>query len=393
MTFNELCKSHETIISAPPSPECFVSIIVPVRNEAAVLSGTLGGFTKQFCGKKSIDFNEFEILFLVNNSDDDSAEIIRRWQSENPHLRVHIAEKNFPPGQSNIGHIRRELMNEAFLRLSGNKYGGGIIATTDGDTIVANNWLAATVAEIGNGADAVGGRILIHSSELKNMDAKCRNFHLRDTGYRLMSAEIEACLDNLAHDSVPRHHQHFNGSFAVTTEAFAAAGGVPEVRFLEDVAFYHSLLRVDAKFRHSPRVRVYTSARSEGKTELGLSTQINEWTVMGKNGDEYFVESAHSIDRRLRTRKKLRRLWRNGNENKLFQIDEIKKLAADFFVSEEFIRLELSSPQTFGSLHEKILHEQNKIGEWAKENPLVGIERAIYDLRLMLEKMRGNISF
>ena len=394
MTFSELCKSHETIVSAPLSPECFISIVIPVRNEAAALSGTLEGFTKQLRGKNSpIDFNEFEIIFLVNNSDDDSAEIIRRWQTENPQLRVHIIEKNFPPEQSNIGHIRRELMNEAFLRLTENKFGGGIIATTDGDTIVANDWLATTVTEIRNGADAVGGRILIHPSELKNMDAKCRNFHLRDTGYRLMAAEIEACLDNLAHDSVPRHHQHFNGSFAVTTEAFAKAGGVPEVRFLEDVAFYHSLLRVDAKFRHSPRVRVYTSARSEGRTESGLSTQMNEWTVMGRNGDEYFVESAQSIERRLQMRKNLRRLWRNRNENKLFQIDEIKKLAADFFVSEEFIRIELSSPQTFGSLHEKILHEQNRIGEWAKENPLVGIGKAIYDLRLMLEKIRRSNSF
>lgn len=392
MTLDELRKSHETIISSPVTAECFLSVVIPVRNEAASLSVTLEGFTRQLCGKKfSVDFNDFEIIFLVNNSDDDSAEFIRRWQNENPHLRVHVAEKNFPSEQSNIGHIRRKLMNEAFLRLSGNKYGGGIIATTDGDTAVADDWLAATVAEIGNGADAVGGRILIHPSELKNMDAKCRTFHLRDTGYRLMAAEIEACLDNLTHDSVPRHHQHFNGSFAVTTEAFAKAGGVPEVRFLEDVAFYHSLLRVDAKFRHSPHVRVYTSARSEGRTEAGLSTQINEWTVMGQNGDEYLVESAQSIERRLQTRKKLRRIWKD--KNKYFQIDEIKKLADDFFVSEEFIRCEISSPQTFGSLHEKILHEQNKIGEWAKENPLVNIERAIYDLRLMLEKNRRKNSF
>lgn len=390
MTLDELRKSHETIISSPPSPECFISIVIPVRNEAAVLSATLEGFSRQRCGKNAVGFNDFEIIFLVNNSGDDSAEIIRRWQIENPHLRVHLAEKNFPPEKSNIGHIRRELMNEAFLRLSGNRYGGGIIATTDGDTVVDDDWLAATFSEIGNGADAVGGRILIHPSELKSMDAKCRAFHLRDTAYRLMAAEIEACLDNLAHDSLPRHHQHFNGSFAVTTDAFAAAGGVPEVRFLEDVAFYNSLLRVDAKFRHSPRVRVHTSARSEGRTEAGLSTQINEWTVMGRNGDEYLVESARSIERRLRSRKKMRQVWKTKNDH--FQIDEIKKLAGDLLISEEFLQLELSSPQTFGSLNEKVFHEQNRIGEWAKENPLVGIKKAVYDLRLMLEKIRRKNS-
>lgn len=389
MLLNELCKSHEKIILSPILPECFVSVVIPVRNEAQILSNTLEGFKNQLYGKAfPASFNHFEIIFLVNNSDDDSAEIIRRWQKKNRHLRVHIAEKDFSVEDSNIGYIRRELMNEAYLRLSGNKHGGGIIATTDGDTVIAKDWLAATVAEIRNGADAVGGRITVHPSELRSMDNKCRIFHLRDTGYRLMAAEIEAYLDDLAHDSIPRHHQHFNGSFAVTTDAFARAGGVPKVRFLEDVALYHSLLRVDAKFRHSPRVRVQTSARSEGRTESGLSTQIREWTAMGQNGDKYLVESAQSIERRLRTRKNLRRIWKDENKNKYFQVDEIKKLADALLISEEFLRGELSVRQTFGSLNEKVIREQNRSGEWIKENPLVNIEKAIYDLRLLLEKMR-----
>lgn len=286
-------------------------------------------------------------------------------------------------------------MNEAYLRLLKNKFGGGIIATTDADTRIAENWIAAIIAEIENGADAVGGRILIHPSELKKMDAKCRAFHLRDTGYRLMGAEIEAFWDESAHDFLPRHHQHFNGSFAVTTEAFAKAGGIPEVRCLEDVAFYHALLRIDAKFRHSPVVRVQTSARSEGRTESGLSTQINEWTVMGQNGDDYLVESAQSIERRLCARKHLRRLWRN--ETKIFRNgeineEEIRNLSDALMISGDFLRLELSSRQSFGNLYEKVLIEQHRRGEWEKENRLVPIEKAIYDLRLMLEKMRKNSS-
>lgn len=393
MILSELCNLHTAIIHSPILPECFVSIVIPVRNEAISLPSTLQGLKNQSFGKAfPASFNHFEIIFLVNNSDDDSAEIIRRWQKENRHLRVYIAEKNFPIENSNIGHVRRELMNEAFLRLRKNKFGGGIIATTDGDTVIESKWFAATVAEIRNGADAVGGRITVHPSELRTMDEKCRAFHLRDTGYRLMAAEIEAHLDDLAHDSLPRHHQHFNGSFAVTTEAFARAGGVPKVRFLEDVAFYHSLLRVDAKFRHSPRVRVQTSARSEGRTESGLSTQINEWTVMGRNGDKYLVESAQTIERRLRARKNLRRIWENKAANKHFQLEEIKKLADALLVSEEFLRRELSDRQTFGSLHEKVIREQNISGEWTKENPLVNIEKAIYDLRLLLEKMRRTFS-
>ena len=94
------------------------------------------------------------------------------------------------------------------------------MATTDGDTLVAPNWIAAITKEIEKGAEAVGGRIFINPAELKNMNVKARSFHLRDTGYRLLAAELESRLDHLPHDSCPRHHQHFNGSFAVTTAGF-----------------------------------------------------------------------------------------------------------------------------------------------------------------------------
>jgi hypothetical protein len=382
-------KSCLNLISEPIEPECFFTIVVPARNESAHLPETLNSFSRQSdLRNRPLDNNLFEIIFFVNNTTDDSAEIIRRWQKKNPHINSHIAEKSLPAEHSNIGYVRRQLMNEAFSRLQKNKFGGGIIATTDADTQIAENWIAATIEEIKNGADAVGGRILIQPYELEKMDAKCHAFHLRDTGYRLMGAEIEAYLDESAHDFLPRHHQHFNGSFAVTTEAFAKAGGVPEVRSLEDVAFYHSLLRIDAKFRHSPYVRVHTSARLEGRTESGLSTQMNEWTVMGCNGDEYLVESAQSIERRLCARKRLREIWKN----KKFQIEATNKIARDLLISDEFLKLESSVPQTFGSLYEKVLREQNRLGEWMKENPLVNVEKAIYDLRLMLEKLRRNSS-
>jgi len=382
-------KDDGNLISDEIDRKCFFTVVIPVQNEAEHLPETLNSFSRQLDSRnRPLDNNLFEIIFFVNNTTDDSAEIIHRWQKNNLYIKSHLAEKSLPAEHSNIGYVRRRLMNEAFTRLQENKFGGGIIATTDADTQIAENWIAATIEEIKNGADAVGGRILIHPSELKKLDAKCRAFHLRDTSYRLMGAEIEAYLDKSAHDSLPRHHQHFNGSFAVTTEAFAKAGGVPKVRSLEDVAFYHSLLRADAKFRHSPSVRVQTSARSDGRTESGLSTQMNEWTIMGRCGDDYLVESAQSIERRLCARKNLREIWKN--ENDIFQIEEIKKIAHDLLISDEFLCFELSVPQPFGSLYEKVLCEQNRIGEWAKENPLVTVEKAISDLRLMLEKLRKN---
>lgn len=382
-------KSHSFLISAPIEPDCFFTVVVPARDEAENLPKTLKSFSRQVdANNRPLDFRKFEIIFLVNNTSDDSVQIISRWQRENSHLKIHLAEKRLSADAANIGYVRCLLMNEAFFRLRKNRIGGGIIATTDADTEIAPNWIAANVAEIRRGADAVGGRILIHPAELKKMDSKCRAYHLRDTGYRLMAAEIETYFDDLTHDSLPRHHQHFNGSFAVTTAAFARAGGVPKVKFLEDVAFYHSLLRVDARFRHSPSVRVQTSARDKGRTESGLSTQISEWTIMGCNGDDYFVESARAIERRLRARKNLRDAWQARKTGELLQSGKIQKLADDLFVTEEFLTEKLDAAQTFGGFYEEVLREQNAIGEWARENPLEVVEKAIYELRLMLEKSR-----
>lgn len=391
----DLQKSHEKLIDSPIRNECFLTIVIPVRNEAECIIKTLKSLSNQVdLQNRPVNYNQFEIIFLVNNSSDESANIIRHWVKENPLPVIHLAEKILPSEQSNIGYVRRWLMNEAYFRLRGNKFGGGIIATTDGDTEAAPNWIAATTAEIKKGADAVGGRIFINPAELQNMNAKARAFHLRDTGYRLMAAEIEGCFDYLAHDALPRHHQHFNGSFAVTSAAFEIAGGVPEVRFLEDVAFYHALLRSDLRFRHSPAVRVQTSARPVGRAESGLSTQINEWTTMGQNGVEYLVESAAAIKRRLETRKNLHVFWQNVRRENSLSKDEIRVLAANLLISAEHLESELNTPQTFGSLYEKILREQNRAGEWTKEYPLVRIERAIFDLRLMLEQIRrGKAGF
>ena len=394
MLFN-LLKSHEKIIDLPIRPDCFLTIVVPVRNEAQYLLKTLKSLTHQVdSNNRPVNAENFEIIFLVNNSGDESAQIIKDWRRKHPSAVIHFREINLRREKSNIGYVRRWLMNEAYLRLRGNKFNGGIIATTDGDTEVAPNWISATVAEIKKGVGAVGGRICINPAELRAMNPPARIFHLRDTGYRLMTAETEALIDDLAFDRFPRHHQHFNGSFAVTCEAFEKAGGVPEVRYLEDVAFYQALLRKDVRFRHSPAVRVRTSARLDGRTELGLSTQINEWTVMGENGSDYLVESAAAILRRLECRKELRDLWQNAQIHAALRKNELKILADKLLVRRDYLTEELNNPQPFGAFYEKLLIEQARTGEWHRNFSLVSVERAIFELRLALEKRRrGNTHF
>lgn len=368
------------LIDSSITTECKVSVVVPVCNEARHLPLTLPAFARQKDSRgNQFDARAFELIILANNCTDDSVAIIKRFQSENPQLKIHLREISLSAENANIGFVRRLLMNEAFYRLQTHRE-NGVILTTDGDTTVAPDWIAANLREIENGADAVGGRIIIAPEELAAMDANCRDFYLKDEKYRLLAAEIEALIDDIPHDAAPRHHQHFNGSFAVTTDAYARAGGVPKVRFLEDVAFYEALQRIDAKFRHSPLVKVYTSSRHEGRSEVGLSYQLNEWRKLGECGADFLVESAPTIEKRLRAKRNLREAWRRVKTFDFPATAEIYRLSEQLHISSEFLVGELSEITTFGNLYEKVMREQARLGEWEKRHLPVSLSVALKGL-------------
>ena len=383
--------SSLTLIKNPILPHCRVCIVIPVRDEGENLAKTLDSLARQVdLSGCRLAPQSFEIIILANNCRDNSAEIAYQWQKQNIICCLHVAEIILPDENANVGFARRLLMNEAYRRLKTNKFHGGIMMTTDGDSQAAPDWIAATTAEIENGADAVGGRIEIHPAELKRLDEHTRSFYLLDEKYRLLAAEFESRLDSLEHDAHPRHHQHFNGSFAVTTDAYEKAGGIPDVKYLEDVAFYNALLRVDAKVRHSPKMRVYTSARNAGRTELGLSTQLNEWQIMGQNKDVYFVESAESLEKKYTARRNLRLFRQKLQAKKLPNCAEISAIAETLCVSAEWLFEEMKNCRTCGILFESIAHEQAATGEWKAQNPLLAVESVISVLESKLKKLRGQ---
>ena len=380
------------LIKSSMAAECRVSVVIPVRNEAENLALTLESFINQKnINGSALDPRSFELVILANNCTDNSANIVRKFQREHPRLRVHLVEISLSAEDSNIGSVRRLLMNEAFYRFKISSK-NGVILTTDGDTIVANNWIAANLREIESGAEAVGGRIIIAPSELAKMDANCRNIHLQDEDYRLLTAEIEGLIDDIPHDTAPRHHQHFNGSFAVKTDVYEKAGGVPKVKFLEDIAFYDSLQRIDAKFRHSPLVHVFTSSRHVGRSEVGLSYQLNEWKKLGECGADFLVESAQTIETKLKAKRMLRDLWRKVQADNFPTNADVINLSRNLFVPTEFLVNELDNSTTFGSLYERILREQHRVGDWQKRNLSVPLQTALEDLTKIIQHWRivGN---
>lgn len=386
--------SNGHLIEKPITADCFASVVIPVRDEADLIEKCLAAFARQvdLTGEK-FDLKSFELIVLANNCTDGSVAIVENFRLENSRLQIHIAEIFLKDENSNIGFVRKILMDEACARLKKNRFGKGVILTTDGDTIIADDWLAANLEEIKKGADAVGGRIIITDAEIEKMDAPCRDFHLEDEEYRLLLAEIEDLIDDLPFDNAPRHHQHFNGSFAVTTDIYEKAGGLPKVKFLEDIAFFELLQKLDARVRHSPTVKVFTSSRRVGRSEVGLSFQLDQWKTLCEAGEDFLVESARSIVERFTAKKLLRGIWREFAENQKVNLAEIKNVSEKIFVGEKFISEEMKKQKTFGAFYESLLIEQNRKGEWARKFPPVALFAALEKLKKETEKRRGDQSF
>lgn len=210
-----------------PSSTLRVSVIVPVRNEAHHLADTLDALRNQYDANNiPLDPACYEVLLLANNCIDSSYEVATRYQDQYSEFSLHIAQVHLQPAKANIGTVRRLLMDEAYRRLTSSGQPNGIIASTDGDTIVDGQWVHSIMVEIANGNDAVGGRILTHPDQ-----SQVRLYHLRDVMYRTLVAKAEAQFDPSLHDPWPRHFQHFGASIAVTCRMYDRVGRLPEKPF------------------------------------------------------------------------------------------------------------------------------------------------------------------
>lgn len=364
-------------------PEVNICVVIPVKDEENYIVTTLNAFGSQIdeAGSK-LDPKCFEILILANNCSDQSVKLIEEFCRKNPSLNIYLKEILLESDQSNIGYVRKLLMDTAYKRLMEN--GGGIIMTTDGDTEVAPDWIGQNKLEVENGIEAVGGRILMFENELEEMDELTRSIHFKDEKYQLLSAEAEAKIIKNPFNPAPTHHQHFNGSFAITTDCYERSGGVPEVKFLEDCALFERLENIDAKVRKSNKVHVRTSARFSGRTQVGLSYQLNVWRNRGNDTTDIYVESSASIINRLKLKKQLLDLWHDRMSSELNIEEAINRISNDFNLNEN-VTERFKSSQYFGEWYSSFILLQEEA--WTKNYPPETIDEAI----LGLEKEIRNL--
>ena len=372
-----------------PDPALEIVVIVPVKDEARRLPATLRSLAGQRgLDGKPLDPARFEIIVLANNCSDASAEVVRRIAARRPALRLHVAEARFPADVAHVGHARACLMNEACRRLRWHGCDDGVIASTDGDTRVAADWLAATLAEVRAGADAVGGRIVMDGDAARV--AGLERFTRQDELYQQLRVRLEHAIDPDPADPWPRHHQHFGASLAITTRAYRHVGGLPAEPFLEDEALYQALRRHDIKVRHSEKVAVVTSSRRQGRVEVGLSWQLREWASLAKAHRTATVADPVAWAEELRQRRQLRGIWssRRDSRGRLLptQRERAERLARQWGLSPRWLAAQLSSNMPFGSLYSAVQERRRERG--LAPPALVTMASAIRSLRALLAAHR-----
>ncbi|MGI4733748.1 MAG: glycosyltransferase [Janthinobacterium lividum] len=314
-----------------PAATLQACVIIPAKDEAHHLPATLAALAAQTeLHGALLPAGCLEVIVLANNCCDCTADVVRQFASCYPALAVHVAELQLPGELAHVGQARRLLMDAAAQRLEATAGPTGLILSTDADTLAAPDWLAACRAEVAAGAVAVGGRILTspgtfetQSTELAPADAEVmtvadlaavRRTQLRDATYHLLRNQLESQLDPCQHDPWPRHHQHFGASLAITVAAYRQVGGLPVVRYLEDEALWRALCRQDLPVRHSPRVRVRTSARQQGRVEVGLSWQLREWATHAQEQREPEVDCPRQLAALWQARRELRAWWQGQSQ-------------------------------------------------------------------------------
>lgn len=353
-----------------------ICVIVPVKDEAETLIKTLDALyhQKDDIGKH-IDKNMYEVLLLANNCTDNSYKIAKEYKEVHPGFNLHVAEIELRKEIAHIGTIRRMLMDEAYLRFMNNNKPEGIIASTDGDSEVQENWIYHIIDAIKNGNDAVGGRIISRNTPILS-----RWHHLQNVTYRYYVSQLETIFNPCKHDPWPRHFQCYGPSLAVTCHTYQKAGRLPAIPFLEDEEFRKTLYRMDAKVRRCPNVKVYTSSRLEGKVAFGFSIQLQRWADMTQKGEEIKVEGLNALCEKFEAKCALKSCW-----EKLQIIDKknkkLENIATKLKVDVQWLINENESAPYFGTLWEKVELRMTNEDSWVKTYPLVSIKEVIYDMR------------
>jgi glucosyl-3-phosphoglycerate synthase len=247
---------------APPHPDLQAIVVVPARDEAPRIAACLQALSAQ----RDLTPGSYEVILILDGCRDRTPHVIQQFVSRREQPAVHTVTLLRPQG---VGRARRLGMDIACQRLMQIDREHGLIASTDADTTVAADWLWAQLALAQAGAAAIGGLIELDPTERQALDTHAIAIREQSTAQRLTNA-----IEQTAGEATVEH-PHFSGaSLALTAAAYQRCGGLPVRAALEDEALAQALTRQGIAIHRSRRVRVRTSARTDGRAPRGLAQDL-----------------------------------------------------------------------------------------------------------------------
>jgi len=229
-------------------------VVIPARDEQDHIAGCLEALAAQTVAPGS-----FETVVVLDGCKDETERAARDAART---LGLQLALIEGPA--AGAGAARRAGMDAAAGRLLELGREHGLIACTDADSRPAPDWLARQLDHVADGAVAIAG--LIELDDEDRLAPGVLRRRRRDAAARL------ARVRELDPDAA---HHHFAGaSLAVTAAAYREVGGLEPLVSLEDAAFETRLREHGIPVTRAADVRVWTSARVNGRAERGLAVDI-----------------------------------------------------------------------------------------------------------------------
>lgn len=275
-------------------------IAIPARDEAECLPACLAALAAQQAPGAMAGS---AILLLANNCADGTAALGRALAPAMP-MPLVVLEAALPPGRAHAGGARAAAMDAAAALLGDAP--DGVLLCTDADARPEPGWLAANLAELAAGAEAVAGAVLPDPAEAGRLPAALRQREALERRYAGLLDEMATRLDPLPHDPWPTHGTHSGASIALRLPLFRAVGGIPPVPHGEDRALFAALARLDARIRHSEAARVLVSCRLDGRAGGGMAETLRHRLRDPSAPVDARLEPARRAWLRLRTRRALR---------------------------------------------------------------------------------------
>jgi hypothetical protein len=249
------------------------------------------------------------VVLLANNCTDSTVASARLLSASLPY-QLHIRNCTFPPTAASAG-VARRIAAQIAAELAGR---GGVLLTTDADSIVAASWMERNLQALAAGADLVCGRVALDPTEAALIPSHLHEDDTRECELIELLDLLAARFDPDPADPWPRHTEVAGASLAVTVAAFDRVGGIPALASGEDRAFVAALASIDARICHDSIITVTVSGRRVGRAPGGMADTIRRRMMQQDEFTDCNVEPAIDAYRRIDFRRRVRRTWRQARE-------------------------------------------------------------------------------